>query len=365
MTPMHSYSLFNRTRLLVATLLLGLGSGLANGMAAPEWAPKIVVVAMFEPGEDSGDVPGEFQYWVEREHLERVIPFPQGYRALRMNREGTVLGIVTGVGTARSAASIMALGSDPRFDLSKSFWLIAGIAGIDPHDGSIGSAVWAEWLVDGDLGHEIDIREAPADWPTGYIPLRKSTPYEMPRTPEDSSEVFRLNGALAEWAYQLTKHTPLLDTEGMAARRAAYVGYPNAQRAPFVLKGDNLAAMTYWHGKRLNEWANRWVSYHTDNRGNYVTTAMEDTGTAQALTWLSRAGRVDFQRVLCLRTASNFDMQWPGATAHQSLSGEKLAAYSAYKPSLDAAHRVGSQVVHAVLAGKVPALALPASLPKS
>ncbi|MBL9204513.1 MAG: purine nucleoside permease, partial [Opitutaceae bacterium] len=311
-------------------------------------------VAMFEPGNDTGDTPGEFQYWVERENLERIIPFPQGYRNLRMNREGTVLAIVTGVGTARSAASIMALGSDPRFDLSKAYWLIAGIAGIDPQDGSIGSAAWAEWLVDGDLAHEIDIREAPSDWPTGYIPLRKSTPYEQPRAVEDTSEVFHLNPALTEWAYQLTKDTVLMDTPGMAERRAAYVGFPNAQRPPFVLKGDNLAAMTYWHGKRMNEWANRWVSYHTENKGNYVTTAMEDTGTAQALTWLSRAGKVDFQRVLCLRTASNFDMQWPGATAHQSLSGEKLAAYSAYKPSLDAAHRVGSRVVHALLAGEGP-----------
>ena len=79
----------------------------------------------------------------------------------------------------------------------------------------------------------------------------------------------------------------------MQKRRAPYVDTPNAQRPPFVLKGDNLAAMTYWHGRLLNQWANKWVSYHTNGAGNYVTTAMEDTGTAQALTWLARAGRVD------------------------------------------------------------------------
>jgi len=343
-----------RPILRCAAILLFLGiSGSLHG-AAPVLAPRVIVVAMFEPGRDEGDTPGEFQYWVEREKLSRVVPFPQGYRDLRTNADGSILGIVTGVGTARSAASIMALGSDPRFDLRASYWLIAGIAGIDPEDGTIGSAAWAEWLVDGDLAHEIDPREAPAGWPTGYIPLRKTTPYELPRTEEDSGEVFRLNPTLTEWAYQLTKDIPLMDTPGMADRRANYVGLPNALRPPFVLKGDNLAAMTYWHGQRLNEWANRWVSYHTEGKGNYVTTAMEDTGTAQALTWLARAGRVDFQRVLCLRTASNFDMQWPGATAHESLSGEKLAAYSAYLPSLDAAHRVGSKVVHALIAGQSP-----------
>ena len=33
---------------------------------------KVVVVAMFENGEDTGDSPGEYQLWVEREHLDRV-----------------------------------------------------------------------------------------------------------------------------------------------------------------------------------------------------------------------------------------------------------------------------------------------------
>lgn len=79
---------------------------------------KVVVVTMFESGADTGDRPGEFQYWVERERLARVLPFPQGYHNLRMNDSG-VLGVVTGVGTARAAASIMALGLDPRFDLTK------------------------------------------------------------------------------------------------------------------------------------------------------------------------------------------------------------------------------------------------------
>jgi purine nucleoside permease len=105
--------------------------------------------------------------------------------------------------------------------------------------------------------------------------------------------------------------------------------------------------MTYWHGKLLNQWANDWVNYFSDGAGNYVTTAMEDTGTLQALTLLDRAKRVDVKRVLVLRTASNFDMQMPGGDAAESLSGEKLGpGYSAYLPSLEAAHRVGSVVVH-------------------
>ena len=318
----------------------------ASARGADVIRPRVVVVAMFEPGEDTGDRPGELQFWVERENLTRVLPFPQGYRDLRTNAEGTVLAVVTGVGTARSAATIMALGLDPRFDLTRSYWLVAGIAGIDPHDGPLGAAVWAEWIVDGDLSHEIDAREIPGDWPTGHIPLRKKKPYELP-VDRSEGEAYRLNPALVDWAYQLTRDVPLGDTEGMQRRRALYRGFPNAQRPPLVMKGDNLASMTYWHGRFLNQWANAWVKYYSEGAGNYVTTAMEDTGTLQSMTWLARARRVDVERVLVLRTASNFDMQWPDGDAAESLSGEKLGAgYSAYLPSLEAAHAVGRRVVH-------------------
>src|ERR1035438_2755857 len=93
---------------------------------------KVVVIAMFEQGADTGDAPGEYQYWVEREHLDTVLPFPQGYHDLRVNRGTGVLGLLTGVGTARAAASVMALGLDPRFDLTHAYFLVAGIGGIAP-----------------------------------------------------------------------------------------------------------------------------------------------------------------------------------------------------------------------------------------
>ncbi len=84
---------------------------------------KVVVVNMFEVGDDTGDVPGEYQYWVEREHLDTVLPFPEGYHDLRMNKDG-VLGVLTGVGTARASATMMALG--PRSSLRPDACLFRG-----------------------------------------------------------------------------------------------------------------------------------------------------------------------------------------------------------------------------------------------
>jgi purine nucleoside permease len=78
---------------------------------------------------------------------------------------------------------------------------------------------------------------------------------------------------------------------------------------------------------------------------------MEDTGTLQSLTWLAAAGRVDRQRVMVVRTASNFDQQRDGITAPESLVETKIGSYVAFGPSLDAAHRVGSVVVHELVRG--------------
>lgn len=303
---------------------------------------KVVVVTMFERGADTGDQPGELQYWLERGKFDRVIPFPQGYHDLRLNSDG-VLVVLTGVGTAKAASTIMALGMDSRFDLTKAYWVVAGIAGIDPADGSLGSAAWAEWVVDGDLGYEIDAREIPKDWKTGFVPLRKSVPYQLPLITPNNGEAYHLNPALVDWAYRLTQNVQLVDSEPMQKERALYPS-PNAQRAPFVLKGDVLSSSTFWHGKLMNEWANDWVKYHTGGRGNYVTTGMEDTGTLQSLTFLSKAGRADVNRVLVLRTASDYDSPTGSMTAAESLA-RNASAFTGFIPSLDAAWRVGNTVV--------------------
>jgi purine nucleoside permease len=327
--------------------LLGLCGGVARAQAGAPAARirvKVVVVSMFERGEDTGDVPGEYQLWVEREHLDRVIPLPAGYHHVRMNKDG-VLGILTGVGTAKAAASVMAVGLDPRFDLSKAYWIVAGIGGGDPADVSLGSAVWADRVIDGDLGFEIDGREIPPDWPTGFVPLRKAIPYEKPVRSDLEGEAYTLNLELVAWALRLTKNVPLADSAEMRAARARFNGFPNAQKPPFVTRGDAMSGSTFWHGARMDEWANEWTRYYTGGQGNFMIAAMEDTGTLQALTLLNQAGRVDLKRVLVLRTVSNYDRQPPGSNAAASLKDLAAGHYSAYIPSLEAAERVGDTVV--------------------
>lgn len=305
---------------------------------------KVVVVAMFENGEDTGDSPGEYQLWVEREHLDRVFEMPAGFHHVRLNKDG-VLGMLTGVGTAKAAASVMALGLDPRFDLSKAYWLVAGIGGGDPADVSLASAVWADRVIDGDLAYEIDARDIPPDWSTGFVPLRKSKPYEQPVRRDLEGEIYTLNPALVGWAYGLTRGMTIPDSDALRQSRARFAQFPNAVKPPFVARGDTVSSSTFWHGTRLDQWANNWTLYFTGGRGNYMISAMEDSGTMQALTFLNSAGKADVNRAMVLRTVSNYDREAPGTTAARSLASMGSRQYSAFGAALETAQTVGDKVV--------------------
>ncbi len=289
----------------------------------PAVAIKLVIVTMFDPPARAG--PSELTRWVERVPLPERLEFPLGDRELRLNRERGVLAVVTGVGNTKAAATIMALGLDARFDLTRSYWLVAGIAGADPNAMTLGSAAWADWIVDGDLANDIDPREMPPDWPTGRVPLGKSAPYQPPPSTLTTTMAWRLNPALVDWAYRLTRG--LVSPDGSA-----------------VLTGAVLASNSLWHGALLNRWAAAWVKYWTGDEGRFVAAAMEDAGIVSSLHALARAGRVERERVLILRTASNYVVPPSGVAPAQSLAGEMRNGFSAYDLALNAAYRVGSVV---------------------
>jgi purine nucleoside permease len=97
----------------------------AKAPAAP-WPVKVVIVTTFENGAETGDKPGELQFWAEREHLTQKITFPGGVHPILSNADHSVIAIMTGMSLVNAGVSVMALGTDPRFDLRKSYWLVAG-----------------------------------------------------------------------------------------------------------------------------------------------------------------------------------------------------------------------------------------------
>jgi purine nucleoside permease len=333
--------------LLMITLSLGMLPLLKAEEGSQPIPVKVVVISMYEIGDIAGDKPGEYQFWVEREKLSRIYPLDTVPYDPRMNEEG-VMGFCTGPGVAMAATSILALGLDERFDFSKTYWIVSGIAGGDPEDVSLASGAWANWVVDGEMFHSIDSREAPADWPYGIFPTDGKRPNERGDGWTYGHMAFKLNPTLVEWAYQLTKNTELMDTPALAKFRNQFAGFPNATKPPFIMKGDSMGANTYWHGERLNNWANDWIKLYTDGEGNFAMTNQEDNGTLLALTKLSETGRVDLDRVLVFRTASNYSRQPPGKGADWSTT---TPYPDSGVPALETCDRAASRVVHTLVEG--------------
>ena len=180
------------------------------------------------------------------------------------------------------------------------------------------------------------------------MPLGKARPYEEPVEADNGRWVYRLDPGLVAWAYGLTADLPLNDPPGLQEARSSYLDFPAAQALPFVLRGDEVSGSTFWHGALLNRRAADWLAYWTRGRGRFVMTAMEETGTLQALSFLARAGRIDMGRVLVLRTGSNYTIPPPGMSAAESLAAS-LTQRPGYQPALEAAYFVGRRVVDEIV----------------
>lgn len=308
--------------------------------------PKIVIVTMFEP---DGEVPGELALLKEREGLIPLNIPSWGLDRLYGVPERGIFVLLAGVGTANTAVSLMTLGLATGWDFRETLWLIAGIAGGNPHACSLGSPVWADWVVDGDLGHEIDSRDMPADWPMGIFPLGSKGPLDKkpPRTDlfGESYQVFRLNTNLVSWAYNLTSDLALMDNAELEAMRHRYEGFANAVQSPMVCRGDSISGARFWHGDRHNDWAAHWMSKWTAGEGKFFTSAMEDTGTLLALKQLDRMGRLDFNKVLLLRSVSNYTMPPTGVDPVSNLIGDHGAHYPGYVPALENNYRVVRRIL--------------------
>ena len=135
--------------------------------------PKVMLITMFAP---------EAQNWIDRLELKQEVRVPglsAEYPTVRCNNQQVCL-MVTGMGQTNAAASTLALALSSKFDLRKSYFLIAGIAGISPKHGTIGTTAWAHYLVEFGTQWELDSRDAPKDWPTGYLGINTKGPNEKP-----------------------------------------------------------------------------------------------------------------------------------------------------------------------------------------
>lgn len=327
-----------RTFLIRILMALALATGLGGVAMAKPIPIKVVVVTTFEIGADTGDFAGEFQPWVEGWPLKHEIVVPGVRHVARYSDDG-VLAIVSDM-RGRARESVAALILSDQFDLSKAYWVVAGIAGVDPKAASVGSAAWARYVVDADPIYEVDDRDIPADWPYGLYSNDAERPNVKGKAEGSSAMVWTLDKGLVDWAYDLTKDVKLPDNPALQAARAGYKDAPQAQRPPFVLQGDALGTVRFWHGHHRTQWAEDWVKLWTDGAGTFTMTDCEDQGILDVLDAHAASGKIDRKRVLVLRTGSNYSRAPSGRTSLPHVFHEE-----SLKASFFATFAVGGVVV--------------------
>jgi len=304
----------------------------------PPIAPKVLVITMFG---------GEAKPWLDSESLGHKIAVAGLFKAfpnVECSDDGLCL-ITTGMGYANAASSIAALVFGGKFDLTKTYFVIAGIAGVEPAEGTIGSAHWARFAVDVGLQNEIDPREAPSDWSTGYLAFGAPAPgVKSDEGERYGTEVYRLNEDLLQAAFRLTKDVELADNDVAKANRARYPE-PAAAGPPQLSICDTISSDTWWSGALLAAAMDAYARVTSDGEAKPCTTQQEDNATLTALKRGAEANLLDFNRVAVLRAGADFDRQAPGETAAESL--RPIAGI--YLPSIANAHRVAAKLAHAIV----------------
>ena len=210
-----------------------------------------------------------------------------------------------------AALSAQAVTSSPIFDLTKTYFLLTGIGGVNPKFGTVGAVAFAKYNVQVDTQLEYDAREIPPMWPSGYIPIGAETPESYPKILH-GSEIYKLNDNLRQIVISLARNATLEDSEAAKKHRALYEKSLNnkfhaATLPPSILEGDVASSNMFFHGHFLCEAMERVHKIYTLGRAEYVMTAMEDSAIITALIRAAHQKRIDFSRIILTRAGSNFD----------------------------------------------------------
>ncbi|KAG5915105.1 hypothetical protein E4U61_004986 [Claviceps capensis] len=314
-------------------------------------APRVVVVSMWHP---------EAQIWYSRfqeSNLGNLTARSTPVAGLSMlfprvfcTETGIVCQLTLGEGEINSAASMMAFVLSNKFDLRRTYFLFAGIAGVNPHLATIGSVALARYTIQVALQYEIDPRSLPEDWPTGYISYGRNYPLEYPAITY-GTEVFEVNDALREAAYCLASKAKLTDRSSPQRYRSKYSGpvyhHAMASRAPSVVKCDIATSDVYYSGTRLAIAFENTTRLWTNQTGTYCMSAQEENATLEVMVRGAIEGLVDFSRLIILRTGSNFDRPPPNLTDWEHLT---RADQNGFIIAIDNIFNAGIEIVKGIVA---------------
>ncbi|KAH9841699.1 purine nucleoside permease [Rhodofomes roseus] len=310
-------------------------------------SPKVFIIDYYNDEQDAWlDIP-EFNL------LEQNITLPglsMMYPDIHCTSDGSVCQLVTGEGEINAGLSTFALALSPEFNLTQTYFLLAGDAGISPEVATVGSVAFAQFAVQVAMQYEIDAREKPENFTTGYVPQGSTSISQYPQYIY-GTEVFQLNDALRQLAIALAKTATLNDTASAQAYRAQYTNAgPNfapALTAPTVVGCDTATSDNWWSGALLAGAFENFTTLVTNGSATYCTTQQEDNAVLEALLRGQLARRTDFSRVIHMRTGSDFDRPPPGVSVAQNL----FFADGGYNAAIRNLYVAGIKVVEGILDG--------------
>jgi purine nucleoside permease len=259
--------------------------------------------------------------------------------------------LTTSPAEINAAATVSALVHSNRFDLTSTYFMVAGIGGVNPEVATICAVTFARYAIQVAMQYEIDPRELPANFSTGYVPQGSTSPSEYPQSIY-GTEVFEVNQDLQRIAASFARKATLNDSSAAVAYRAKYATsdlYTAALEAPSVIECDVATSDVYYSGKLLGEAFSNYTKLVTNGTGNYCSTAQEDNATLEVLLRAATTKLVDFSRIIIMRTASDFDRPYPGEEASVNLF--ESSKQGAFAPAIKNIYLGGIKVVEGILDG--------------
>lgn len=258
--------------------------------------------------------------------------------------------MITGEGEINAATTVTSVVFSSLFNLTQTYFFVAGIGGVNPKRTTTGSATFARYAVQVALQYEIDIRELPKNYSTGYIPFGTDAADQYPSTIY-GTEVFEVNSELRKIAVGFARQANLSDSETAKAYRRHYVTpggeYKAATQSPRVTECDVATSDVYYSGQLLARTFENTTKVLTNGTGDYCSSAQEDNATLEVLLRSSAHKLTDFARVIVMRTASDFDRPYPGASATYNLLHS--SDQGGFEIALENIYRAGIQVVRGIL----------------
>lgn len=309
--------------------------------------PKVFIISMFDPEAEIWWGIPEFDLLANNVTVGGFSPlFPDAH----CTADGEICQLVTGESEINAATTISSLVRSSAFDLTTTYFMVGGIAGVNPEVATLGSVTFARYAVQVALQYEFSQFEIPTNFTSGYIPQGSTANDEYPQSIY-GTEVFELNQDLQKLAAGFASAATLNDSDASIAYRALYgvsEAYAAGAAPPSVVMCDVATSDVYYSGTILSTAFGNFTTLVTNGSGVYCTTAQEDNATLEAMVRAAYDKLVDFSRIIVMRTASDMDRPWPGEAATTNLF---WADQGGFEPAIQNIYLAGIKVVEGILDG--------------